>query len=650
MKASNNQFPSILLNEDTEPSAPAAGMQRIYIDSTTHKLKRTDSSGVDVTIEGGVAGSGTLDAIPKFTPDGVTLGDSLISDDGSVVTVSGDLQIYNGITLFTSLLDTDNVGADCTFVFPTTATGGSFWIDTSGVESGLTAIDDPKLTWTSNSSFAAGFKCISPSANSAFFEFNLDSTTGLVTAQSEPSTGGISGWKFTRASGSSISPYFLVDGTFQAGDSTLTTVNKVTITAPATNATLTVANGKTLTASNTLTLAGTDATTHTFPATTSSVARIDAAQTFTGVQTFSSQDVHTLGIDLSTSGRLNSQVADAAAASSFTYQSNVALTSGTDRFWHTFKNQAGSVTLCNKADGTWEFNGSATTGGYINITGALPSTCNQGINFIPTNTGAGGSALGVSNVYTGGLFKAYDSTGGTAVFLAGGLFHAIGTITTVAYTGLWGGVFRGECNVAPSTAVAEAGGWKVQGNTLGAHSVGKPTTWYGGYVAASGGAGTSAYGLFLEAQTAAGTNNIGLHIGGTAAGYKSITLGGTGMWLGTESSTTFSLNATTVIFKADADHTAKNILTDTSTGTKIGTATTQKLGFWNVAPVIQPAAALQAALTNSTGGTQDGTLVDVTTAALADPAKINDNFTDVYALLDAIRTALVNTGIMKGAA
>lgn len=52
-KASDNAFPSILITEGTEPSAPAAGKQRLYIDSTSHKLKRTDSSGVDVTIESG---------------------------------------------------------------------------------------------------------------------------------------------------------------------------------------------------------------------------------------------------------------------------------------------------------------------------------------------------------------------------------------------------------------------------------------------------------------------------------------------------------------------------------------------------------------------------------------------------------------------
>jgi hypothetical protein len=50
-KASDNAFPSILLTEGTEPAAPAAGKQRLYIDSSTHKLKRTDSSGTDVVVE-----------------------------------------------------------------------------------------------------------------------------------------------------------------------------------------------------------------------------------------------------------------------------------------------------------------------------------------------------------------------------------------------------------------------------------------------------------------------------------------------------------------------------------------------------------------------------------------------------------------------
>jgi len=59
-----------------------------------------------------------------------------------------------------------------------------------------------------------------------------------------------------------------------AGSEALTnkTVNKVTITAPATGSTLTILDGKTFTVNNTVTLAGTDSTTITLPATTGTVA------------------------------------------------------------------------------------------------------------------------------------------------------------------------------------------------------------------------------------------------------------------------------------------------------------------------------------------------------------------------------------------
>lgn len=51
---------------------------------------------------------------------------------------------------------------------------------------------------------------------------------------------------------------------------------------------LSIAPGKTLAVNNSLTIAGTDSTTITFPSTSASMARTDAAQTFTGTQTFTS--------------------------------------------------------------------------------------------------------------------------------------------------------------------------------------------------------------------------------------------------------------------------------------------------------------------------------------------------------------------------
>jgi hypothetical protein len=81
-----------------------------------------------------------------------------------------------------------------------------------------------------------------------------------------------------------ISPSFT---TPSLGVATATSINKMAITAPATSSTLAVADGKTATFNNTLTLAGTDSTTMTFPTTSATIARTDAAQTFTGIQTFS---------------------------------------------------------------------------------------------------------------------------------------------------------------------------------------------------------------------------------------------------------------------------------------------------------------------------------------------------------------------------
>ena len=75
------------------------------------------------------------------------------------------------------------------------------------------------------------------------------------------------------------------------GDITGGKYNGLTITTS--TGTLTVANSKTLTANNTITLAGTDATTMTFPSTSASVARTDAGQTFTGTQVMTSPRIVT---------------------------------------------------------------------------------------------------------------------------------------------------------------------------------------------------------------------------------------------------------------------------------------------------------------------------------------------------------------------
>lgn len=142
----------------------------------------------------------------------------------------------------------------------------------------------------------------------------LFSTTSLANATGLPivtgTTGTLSvargGTGVTTSTGSganvlSISPTLVAP---ILGAATATTINRLAITAPATGATLTVADGKTLSANHSLTLAGTDGTTMTFPSTSASIARTDAAQTFSGTQTFAGPIVNSVQA-LSGAGAVN---------------------------------------------------------------------------------------------------------------------------------------------------------------------------------------------------------------------------------------------------------------------------------------------------------------------------------------------------------
>jgi hypothetical protein len=87
--------------------------------------------------------------------------------------------------------------------------------------------------------------------------FGANKTTGETIAAGLSACTGITG---TGALVFATSPTLV---TPTLGVATASSINKVAITAPATSATLTIANGKTLTASNTLTFAGTDGKTLT---------------------------------------------------------------------------------------------------------------------------------------------------------------------------------------------------------------------------------------------------------------------------------------------------------------------------------------------------------------------------------------------------
>lgn len=373
---------------------------------------------------------------------------------------------------------------------------------------------------------------------------------------------------------------------------------KVVLTQPATLSTLTIADGKTLTLSNTLAFTGTDSTTHMFPSTSSSVARIDAAQTFAGVQTFSSQDIHNAGVSLGTSGVLTSALAtDNALDIAMKYKPSNALTSSTQRFLHSFQNSDGTVMLCNKSDGTWEFGGSDTDGGYITVAAARPEVA--GILFQLRNTGAGGNsprpdgtAAWTTAGFQGAIFRALTTTGSTATAATGGFFIAVPNMAGIAYTSSYGGIFFS--NVGGGASLAEEGGWKVLGNSA-TRAFLTPTNWYGGYVEATRKA-TTATGIFLAQQTVGATANFGLFVASATTAYKAIALGNVGapVWIGWDSANVGSLNATTWKMNCDLDLATKNLIGSAATGTKILNNAAHLLGFWAAAPIAQPTVAVAA--------------------------------------------------------
>jgi hypothetical protein len=86
---------------------------------------------------------------------------------------------------------------------------------------------------------------------------------------------------------------------------------------------------------------------------------------------------------------------------------------------------------------------------------------------------------------------------------------------------------------------------------------------------------------------------------------------------------------------------AKNVVLGTGTGTQIGTAVGQKIAFHGSAAVAQRAGAAQAAVSLD---------ADVTGADTVDKAAVDANFAAIQTLLNELRAALVEKGLIKGAA
>lgn len=169
----------------------------------------------------------------------------LKANDSAVVHNTG-AEAVAGVKTFTSpVLVTPNIGA---------ASGTSLSVTgaLSGASSSLTGSQTigagNGLIWSGRSQFRSSADGIITATNNAQTDFNrlnLGGTSASFPALKRSSTTIV----FRLADDSADAPV------------TAASFNKLTLTAPATSATLTIADGKTLTASNTLTLTGTDGST-----------------------------------------------------------------------------------------------------------------------------------------------------------------------------------------------------------------------------------------------------------------------------------------------------------------------------------------------------------------------------------------------------
>jgi hypothetical protein len=149
----------------------------------------------------------------------------------------------------------------------------------------------------------------------------------------------------------------------------------------------------------------------------------------------------------------------------------------------------------------------------------------------------------------------------------------------------------------------------------------------------SGSATAPTFSFGSSGDTNSGMYRVGEdQIGFTAGGTLRLTVSTTGVTLANALAVTGATTLTGLL-TANGGITlgdAQNIAFNTTTGTKIGAATTQKLSFWNATPIVQPTTAVSSATVASPGG---GTNL-----------KTDDTF-DGYTIAQVVK-ALRNAGLL----
>lgn len=352
---------------------------------------------------------------------------------------------------------------------PASPSNGDMWVTASGLYARIAGVTIGPLTGGSSSSFGATTPVtVSFPSGVPTFACPTCGVTGSPLSQFASTTsaqlrGVLSDPTGTGSAVFATSPTLV---TPTLGAATATSINKVAFTAPASAATLTIANNKTLTASNTLTFTGTDGTSFAFPGASDTVLGLAAAQsptnkTITGSTNVLGGVTMTLGSDATGDiyyRNSGGQLARLGIGSS----GQVLQVSGGLPTWQA-GSSAGSVTA-----GTTTIGGTCSTQQQLYSNGGTLACANLS-TFLTAGTGI--SLSGTTNVTinnTGvtsvGLTNAYGlSVSGSPVTTNGSI--SAGVNLSVLTNSLSGDVAvgNGSYTDGPSVAQGSTGLWWASG-------------------------------------------------------------------------------------------------------------------------------------------------------------------------------------------
>jgi len=459
----------------TAVAAPAASTRRII---KSLYIENRDTAAVTLTIK--YDNNGTQRTIAKVT---LQVGDTWSTDgtydiNGSLKEVIGSVNLatqvsgvlpvanggtnastssitsFNNITGFTASGATGTTSTNLVFsTTPTITTPVLTGLPTgSGVASAATASTlasrDANANLTTNN-FISSYTTTATAAgtttltvSSTFLQFFTGSTTQTVTL---PTTSIAIGQQYRIVNNSSglVTVQSSGANTVVILGSTTVVILTALIATPTTAANWSfsysganTASGKVLTANNTITLAGTDATTMTFPTTTATIARTDAANTFTGVQTMTSPKIITQISD--TNGNILVNIGATASAVNYVKVTNaITGTAGP------ILSADGETNVDLKVAGKGTGKIHRTTGVYGDITAYSPSAAGTATltlntaNIHTVNMPAGNITIALSNEGVGQCFIiniVQDSVGSRTVTFFTTIKWAGGTAPTLTTT------------------------------------------------------------------------------------------------------------------------------------------------------------------------------------------------------------------------